>query len=69
MYCEYDGHDVGNKDDKDDVDDDGDGDDDGDDGGDDDDDGDDDDVDAGDWKVQEHWQKAIYERSRHRWVR
>ena len=68
MYCEYDGHDVGyDDDDKDDVDDeegnDGGGDDDGDDGG------DDDDGDAGDWKVQEHWQKAIYERSRHRWVR
>ena len=64
MYCEYDGHDIGNDDDdKDDVDDDGDGDDYGDDGG------DDDDGDAGDWKVQEHWQKAIYERSRHRWVR
>ena len=28
-----------------------------------------DDDDTGDGKVQEHWQKGIYERTRHRWVR
>ena len=41
-------------------------------GGDDNDDNDNDDDDnddKGDRKVQEHWQKAIYEQSQHRWLR